>query len=89
MIPGLSHHSKRVWRVYCTVIYPKGPCTQIVYTLAPKYPSMDYFKAKVYAIWVHGLGIYSLDSCSDFHVVDFDEPLNQEGFGVKELGILV
>ena len=50
---------------------------------------MDYFKAKVYAIWVHGLGIYSLDSCSDFHVVDFDEPLNQEGFGVKELGILV
>ena len=34
-------------------------------------------------------GIYSLDSYSDFHVVDFDEPLNQEGFGVKELGILV
>ena len=34
---------------------PKGPCTQIVYTLAPKYLYRDYFKAKVYAIWVHGL----------------------------------
>ena len=33
---------------------PKGPCTQIVDTLAPKYPNRDYFKAKVYTIWVHG-----------------------------------
>ena len=36
----------------------KGPCTQIVYTLAPKYLYKDYFKAKVYTIWVHGpLGV--------------------------------
>ena len=34
--------------------YPKGPCTQIVYTLAPKYLYSDYFKDKVYTIWVHG-----------------------------------
>ena len=27
---------------------PKGPCTQIAYTLAPKDPNRDYFKAKVY-----------------------------------------
>ena len=33
---------------------PKGPCAQIVYTLAPKYPYRVYFKAKVYTIWVHG-----------------------------------
>ena len=33
---------------------PKGPCTQIVDTLAPKYPNTDYFKAKVSTIWVHG-----------------------------------
>ena len=30
------------------VYYPKGPCTQIVYTLAPKHLYRDYFKAKVY-----------------------------------------
>ena len=29
---------------------PKGPCTQIVYTLGPMYPYRDYFKANVYAI---------------------------------------
>ena len=30
---------------------PKGPCTQIVYALAPKYLYRDYyFKAKVYTI---------------------------------------
>ena len=37
--------------------YLKGPCTQIVYTLAPKYLHRYYFKAKVYTaytIWVHG-----------------------------------
>ena len=33
---------------------PEGPCTQIVDKLAPKYPNRDYFKAKVYTIWVHG-----------------------------------
>ena len=36
----------------------KGPCTQIVYALAPKYLYRDYFKAKVYTVWAHGpLGI--------------------------------
>ena len=33
---------------------PKGPCTQTVYTLAPKYLNRDYFKAKVYTISLHG-----------------------------------
>ena len=33
---------------------PKVPCTQTVYTWDPKYPYRDYFKAKVYTIWVHG-----------------------------------
>ena len=33
---------------------PKSPCTSIAYTLAPKYLVRDYFKAKVYTIWVHG-----------------------------------
>ena len=32
----------------------KGPCTQIVYTLALKYLYRDYTEAKVYDIWVHG-----------------------------------
>ena len=35
-------------------LLPKGPCTQIVYTLGPMYPLREYFKAKVYTIWVHG-----------------------------------
>ena len=30
---------------YCT---PKRPCTQRVYTLAPKYLYRDYFKAEAY-----------------------------------------
>ena len=29
-------------------------CTQIVYTLAPKYLYRDYFKAKIYTTWVYG-----------------------------------
>ena len=29
-------------------LYPKGPGTQIVYTLVPKYLYREYFKAKVY-----------------------------------------
>ena len=33
---------------------PKGPRTQIVHTLAPKYLYRDYFKAKVSILWVHG-----------------------------------
>ena len=32
----------------------KGPCTQIVYMLAPKCLQRDYFKAKVCAAWAHG-----------------------------------
>ena len=32
------------------VYFPKGPCTQIVDTLAPKYPNRDYFTAKVSTI---------------------------------------
>ena len=31
-------------------MYPKGPCTQILYTLAPMYLYRDYFKANVYAV---------------------------------------
>ena len=34
--------------------FPKGSCTQIAYTLAPKYPYRDYIKAKVYTICAHG-----------------------------------
>ena len=34
--------------------FPKGPCAQIVYILAPKYLFRDYFTAKVYTIWVRG-----------------------------------
>ena len=29
---------------------PKGPCAQIVQTLAPKYLKRDSFKAKVYTL---------------------------------------
>ena len=35
-------------------IHPKGPCAQIVYTLAPKHLHRDDLKAKAYAIWIHG-----------------------------------
>ena len=38
----------------CSNFLPKGPCTQIVYTLAQEYLEREYFKAKVYTIWVHG-----------------------------------
>ena len=31
-----------------TVDYPKGPCTRMVYTLAPKYLYRYYFKANVH-----------------------------------------
>ena len=33
--------------------FPKGPRTQIVETLTPKYPNRDYFKTKVSTISVH------------------------------------
>ena len=43
---------------------PKGPCTQIVYTLAAKYPNRDYFKAKVCLLGVHGpLGYPAASVC--------------------------
>ena len=29
------------------LIYPKGPCTQIAYTLGPMYLYREYFKANV------------------------------------------
>ena len=36
------------------VITPKGPCTQIVYTLALRYSLYRYIGPKVYTTWVHG-----------------------------------
>ena len=33
---------------------PKGPCTQIVDTLALKSSLFEYFGAKAYATWAHG-----------------------------------
>ena len=40
---------------YCNmVLFPKGPCTQIVYTLALKESLYRYIGAKLYTIWVHG-----------------------------------
>ena len=33
---------------------PKGPCTEIVDILGSMYLNTEYFKIKVYAIWVHG-----------------------------------
>ena len=35
-------------------VYPKGPCAQIVYTLALKYFLYGYLGPKVYTLWVHG-----------------------------------
>ena len=48
--------SKPSFRIICAHILPNptGPCTQTVYTLAPKYLHRGYFKVKVYTIWVHG-----------------------------------
>ena len=42
-----SHHVRRP-------LYPKGPCTNIVYTWALKGFPYSSFMAQVYAIWVHG-----------------------------------
>ena len=36
------------------LVIPEGPCTQIVYTLAPMYLNREYFKANVCIIWVLG-----------------------------------
>ena len=43
--PAREQHPEAV------IVSPKGPCTQIVYALAPKYPKKDCFKAKV---WLFG-----------------------------------
>ena len=48
----LKMHAERKATKHCS---PKGPCTQIVSTLALRYLYRDYIKAKVYAIWVHGI----------------------------------
>ena len=37
-------------RSVVALLNPKGPCAQIVYTLALKYLYRDYIKAKVYTI---------------------------------------
>ena len=41
-------------RIHIINLDPKGPCTNIVYTLALKYSLYKYIGPKVYAIWVHG-----------------------------------
>ena len=47
-----------VFRKISGLAFPKGPCTQIVDTQAPKYLHRDDFKPTVYTIWAHGpLGI--------------------------------
>ena len=38
-----------IWR-FRGLGFPKGPCTHIVYTLAPKYLYRDYIKDNVYTI---------------------------------------
>ena len=42
-----------VLNVQVPELYAKGPCTQTVDTLAPKYLYRDYFKANVSTTWVH------------------------------------
>ena len=51
-----SRFSSRLQSLWCSTLDPKGPCRQILklYTLAPKYLSRDYFKAKVCTICIHG-----------------------------------
>ena len=53
---GLSSRIGRTppWSELCGC-FPKGPCAKIVYTLAPKAPtvSREYFQAKVYTNWAH------------------------------------
>ena len=43
-------------------IIPKGPCTQIVYTLGPLYLYREYFMAK----GIYYLGTWTLRVCSGF-----------------------
>ena len=51
---GLGVPGSRVLRLRVCGTGPKGPCTQIVYTLALKYSLSRYIGPKVYTIWVHG-----------------------------------
>ena len=45
--------------IYIYIDFPKGPCIQIVYTLALEYLYRGYIKAKVHTIWAHGpLGLW-------------------------------
>ena len=51
-------------------LFPEGPCTQIVYTLAPMYLYREHFKAEAYAVWVQGplgLGNWELYCGDSYH----------------------
>ena len=64
--------------------YPKGPCTQIVYTLAPKYLYRDYIKAKVYTIWAHGpLGL--VNAAARLDMLYLSLPAVDHIFGIRVL----
>ena len=46
------------------VVNLKGPCAQIVYTLAPKYLYRDDFKAKVFTVlgtWTLRVKVWDVD----------------------------
>ena len=45
--PAIVCRQKLQVASWVQVAFPKGPCTQIVYTLGPMYPYREYFKAKV------------------------------------------
>ena len=64
-IPGYA--DKRRFSLGTVASHPEGPCTQIVYTLAPKYLYRDYIKAKVSTIWVHGPVYFSKPISDTFH----------------------
>ena len=61
---------------------PRGPCTQIVYTLAPKCLNRDYFKAKVHTIWVPWILIYPPKSLNPYSGnYSLKEPLKEPYLG--------
>ena len=59
--------------------FPKAPCPEIVCTLAPKYQCRDYFKAKVYTIWVHGSLGFMRQRRPNFLVSRIDRFRNAKG----------
>ena len=71
---------------------PEGPCTQIVDTLAPKYPNRDYLKAKVYTTWVHGpsgkaaSGMSDLGGLGGIPSAPLMEPLRSFIGGFEKIG---